>query len=335
MSKNKPLTYKQAGHDLDRSDSIVARLKERLPGIGGFSGLVPLPRGMKEPVLVSSTDGVGTKLLVAIQARKHDTVGIDLVAMVVNDLIVVGAKPLFFLDYIAAGVLDPKVIEDLITGMIEGCRQAGCPLVGGETAELAGMYAKGHYDLAGFGVGVVERRRIVDGRAIRPGDLVIGFESTGIHSNGYTLARAVFARTKLPLGRRVKELGASPQEALLKPTRIYVPLVLDLLKRFEIKGMANITGGGLEGNLNRSLPPNCDARIDVDTWPRPAVFTFMQERGPVEEDEMFRTFNMGVGYTMVVGRKDASKITARATKIGFPAHVIGEIVLGKGKVVLL
>jgi phosphoribosylformylglycinamidine cyclo-ligase len=332
-SAERPMTYKSAGHDLDRSDAIIERLKKRIPGIGGFSGFFPMPKNVgKNPLLVSSTDGVGTKLLVAIQTGKHDTVGIDLVAMSVNDLIVVGARPLFLLDYIAAGVLDPGTVDQVITGILEGCRQAECRLIGGETAELAGMYAKGHYDLAAFAVGVVDRDRVIDGRAIRPGDLVIGVESTGLHSNGYTLARAVFDRLKIPLSRRVKELGATAGETLLTPTRIYVPLVNDLVKRFEIKGMANITGGGLEGNLNRALPKNCDALIDTRTWPRPAIFDFIEQRGPVEEDEMFRTFNMGVGYTLVVAEKDASRIVRLCARKGFPAHVIGRIVPGKAKV---
>ncbi|MBN1865795.1 phosphoribosylformylglycinamidine cyclo-ligase [Candidatus Sumerlaeota bacterium] len=328
-----PLTYKQAGHDLDRSDATIERLKKRLPKIGGFGGLFPFPKGnWKSPVLVSSTDGVGTKLLVAIQADKHDTVGIDLVAMVVNDLIVPGAKPLFLLDYIGTGVIDPQTIEDIVAGVIEGCRQAGCELSGGETAELAGMYAKGHYDLAAFGVGVVERRAVVDGRTIRPGDVVIGLESSGLHSNGYTLARAVFDRNKIGLRRRVAALGMTAGEALLEPTRIYVPAVLDLLKRFRIKGMANITGGGLGGNLNRTLPADCNAEIDTHSWPRPAIFDFMQEAGPVEEPEMFRTFNMGIGYTLVVSPRDVPPLLRRAARLGFPAHPIGKIVQGRGVV---
>lgn len=336
MARIKNLTYKQAGHDLERSDAIVARLKERLPDIGGFGGAFALPKGKyTEPVLISGTDGVGTKLLCAIQADKHDTVGIDLVAMVMNDVIVAGAKPLFFLDYIASGVLNPKVIEQLITGMLEGCRQSGCKLLGGETAELAGMYAKGHYDLAGFGVAVVERKAMIDGHSIKPGDIVIGLESSGLHSNGYTLARAVFDKNKIGVGKRVKELGMTAGEALLTPTRIYVPLILDLMKRFMLKGMANITGGGLEGNLNRSLPANCDAEIEKSSWMRPAIFPWLQENGPVDEAEMFRVFNMGVGYCIVVGKGDAAKVLGRAKKMGFPGHVIGKIVKGSGKVNLV
>ena len=336
MAKRKPMTYKDAGHDLERSDAVIAGLKKRLPGIGGFGGLFPLPpRKYKQPVLGSGTDGVGTKLLVAIRAKKHDTVGIDLVAMVANDVIVVGAEPLFLLDYIATGEIEPATIDAIITGIIEGCRQSGCKLLGGETAELAGMYARGHYDLAAFLVGAVEKRRVIDGRTIRPGDLVIGLESSGLHSNGYTLARAVFDANKLTPGRRVPALGKTAAEALLEPTRIYVPVVLDLVKRFTIKGMANITGGGLEGNLNRVLPGDCDAEVDVDAWPRPAIFDFIQEQGPVEQAEMFRTFNMGVGYTMVVGERDASAVVKRCAKMGFPAHIIGRIIPGKATVRLV
>jgi len=333
----KPLTYKDAGHDLDRSDAIIERLKERLPGIGGFGGAFPLPKGKwSEPVLVSGTDGVGTKLLVAIQAKKHDTVGIDLVAMVVNAIIVLGAKPLFLLDYIASGELQPGVIEDLITGILEGCRQSDCQLLGGETAELAGMYARGHYDLAAFAVGCVERKKIVDGKRIRPGDVVIGLESTGPHSNGYTLARAVFDRLKLNPRKKIAELsGKTANEALLTPTRIYVPLILDLIKRFDIRGMANITGGGLPGNLNRALPADCDAEIDTTSWERPAIFNFMQQNGPVEEAEMFRTFNMGVGYTLVAPENELDKILRRCNKMGFPANPIGRIIPGKARVRLV
>lgn len=337
MPARKPLTYKDAGHDLDRSDGIIEQLKKRLPDIGGFGGLFPLPKGKwKEPLLVSGTDGVGTKLLVAIMADRHDTVGIDLVAMVVNDVITVGAKPLFFLDYFASGVLKPHVIQAVIGGIIEGCKQSDCRLLGGETAEMPGMYPKGHYDLAGFGVGVVDRKAVVTGKGIRTGDVVIGLESSGLHSNGYSLARGVvFDRCKLTVGRRVAQLGGTVAETLLTPTRIYVPVVLDLMKRFTLKGMANITGGGLPGNLNRVLPANCDAEIDTTAWPRPAIFNFLQENGPVEEDEMFRAFNMGVGYTMVVAKEDAAAVVRRANKMGFPAHVIGRIVKGTAKVQLI
>ncbi|NQU43114.1 phosphoribosylformylglycinamidine cyclo-ligase [bacterium] len=330
---NKPLTYKSAGHDLDRSDAIIARLKERLPHIGGFGGTFPFPIGRWEsPVLVSGTDGVGTKVLVAIQSKKHDTLGIDLVAMVVNDLVVLGAKPLFFLDYIAAGELKPDVIDGLVGGVMAGCEQAGCQLLGGETAEMHGLYEKGHYDLAGFGVGVVERRKMIDGRSIKPRDVVIGLASSGLHSNGYTLARAVFDRAKITPGRRVKELGTTAAEALLTPTRIYVPVIMDLVKRYVIKGMANITGGGLPGNLNRVLPSNCDAEIDTASWDRPAIFSFMQERGPVAEAEMFRTFNMGIGYTLVTNEREAGRVLKRAEKLGCPAWRVGKIIKGTGNV---
>lgn len=331
----KPLTYKDAGHDLERSDAAIARLKERLPHIGGFGGLFALPpRKWKQPVLVSGTDGVGTKLLAAIRARKHDTIGIDLVAMVANDVIVLGAEPLFLLDYLATGEIQPAVLDSVISGILEGCAQARCELLGGETAEMAGMYAKGHYDLAAFLVGAVEKKKIVDGRAVRVGDVVVGLESSGLHSNGYTLARAVFDRCKLTPGRRVAALGQTAGEALLEPTRIYVPVVLDLLKRYEIKAMANITGGGIEGNLNRALPPDCDAEIDTDAWPRPPIFPFLQENGPVEEAEMFRAFNMGIGYTLVAEAAEARKIVRRCNRMGFPAHAIGRIVRGNARVQL-
>ena len=337
MPAKKPMTYASAGHKLERSDAIIADLKKRLPHIGGFGGAFPAPKAAAGhgQLLVSGADGVGTKLLVAIKAKKHDTVGIDCVAMVVNDLIVVGAKPLFFLDYVGAGELEPGVIQDVMTGLIEGCRQAGCLLLGGETAELSGMYGKGIYDLVGFAVGVVERGRAVEGKKIRPGDVVIALESSGLHSNGFHLARAVFDRLKMGPRRKVKELGTTVSGALLEPTRIYVPVVLDLLRRYDISGMANITGGGLEGNLNRTLPAACDAEIDASAWPRPPIFDYLQAKGPVEEAEMFRTFNMGVGYTLVVPAREAAKVVRRAGKLGFPAYVIGEIKKGTGEVRLV
>lgn len=333
MAGKKTLTYKDAGHNLERSDSIIEQMKARIPHIGGFSGAVPLPRRRyQQPVMLSATDGVGTKLLVAIHMDKHDTVGIDLVAMVVNDLIVSGGEPSFFLDYIAMGELNPKTIDALITGILEGCDQARCSLAGGETAEMAGMYAKGHYDMAGFGVALAEKKKLVTGEKIRPTDVVIGLESSGIHSNGYTLARAVFEKNNLSLKRQVKELGMKAGEALLEPTRIYVPVVMDLMKRFTIRGMAHITGGGLEGNLNRVLPPQMDAEIRIDSWPRPPIFHYLQEKGPVDEEEMFRVFNMGIGYALVVPEKEASAVVRRANRMGFPAHAIGVVTPGVGDV---
>ncbi|MFP4381931.1 MAG: phosphoribosylformylglycinamidine cyclo-ligase [Candidatus Sumerlaeia bacterium] len=337
MAKAKPMTYKDAGHDLERSDAIIERLKKRLPHIGGFGGAFPMPRSQGDtPMLVSGTDSVGTKVLVAIKADKHDTVGIDVVAMVVNDIIVLGAKPLFFLDYIGAGVLEPGVIEDLVAGVMEGCRQAECQLIGGETAELAGMYDKGIYDLVGFAVGMVERKKMVEGKDIRAGDVIVGLGSSGIHSNGYTLARAVFFdRLNLKPDKKIKELNGTAAEALLTPTRIYVPIVMDLMKKYEVKGMANITGGGLPGNVNRVLPENCNAEIDTTSWERPAIFPYMQDMGPVEEAEMFRTFNMGVGYTIITSKSEAPKIIRRAEKLGCPAWQIGKVVPGDGKVELM
>ncbi|MFW6287086.1 MAG: phosphoribosylformylglycinamidine cyclo-ligase [Candidatus Sumerlaeota bacterium] len=333
MSDNKPMTYKDAGHDLERSDAVIERLKKRLPNIGGFGGCWPLPKGQyEEPVLVSGTDGVGTKILVAQRAGKHDTVGIDCVAMVVNDILVLGGRPSFFLDYIAMGELEPDTIEQLVEGVMAGCDQAECELLGGETAEMAGLYGKGEYDLVGFATGVVERSKMIDGKRIEPGDMVVGLGSSGIHSNGYTLARAVFDKQNLGVHDKVDQLGITAGEALLTPTRIYVKPVLALLDAFDIRGMAHITGGGFEGNLNRALPDGCDATIDTGSWERPEIFDFIQETGPVEEREMFRTFNMGIGYTLVLPADQAAKAVRRAEELGENAWLIGQVTEGGGKV---
>src|SRR5213075_1273577 len=283
------LSYRDAGVDIDAGDALVEAIKpfakktirpEVLAGIGGFGALCEIPKRYKQPVLVSGTDGVGTKLKLAFELERHDTVGIDLVAMSANDVLVQGAEPLFFLDYFACGKLDTKVAAEVVKGIARGCELAGCALIGGETAEMPGMYAEGEYDLAGFAVGVVEKDRIVDGRSIRPGDAILGLAASGPHSNGYSLIRKILERARPPRGID-----------LLEPTRIYVKPVLKLLDSVPVKGLAHITGGGLVGNVPRILPEKTRAVIDRASWPRPAVFEWLQSEGKVAEAEMHRVFN--------------------------------------------
>jgi phosphoribosylformylglycinamidine cyclo-ligase len=305
-----------------------------LGGIGAFAGFVQVPPGYREPVLVSSTDGVGTKLKVAFMADRHDTVGIDLVAMSVNDLLVHGAEPLYFLDYVGIARLEPARVEALVRGVAEGCRQAGCALIGGETAELPGLYAPGEYDLAGFAVGIVEKSRIIDGAGVKPGDVVLGLASSGLHSNGYSLARRiVFDVLKLGLDATLPGAGRSVGDTLLEPTRIYVKAVLPV--REHVHAMAHVTGGGITGNLPRVLPEGCRAVIRRGAWPVPPVFVALQEAGDVAEAEMFRTFNMGVGYLLVVPASGVSGVTAALSAAGESVHVLGEIVSGERGVELV
>jgi phosphoribosylformylglycinamidine cyclo-ligase len=289
-----------------------------------------VPAGYTEPVLVSSTDGVGSKLKVAFLAGRHDTVGIDLVAMGVNDVLVHGAEPLYFLDYIGASHVDPARIERIVAGVAEGCRQAGCALVGGEIAELPDLYAAGEYDLAGFAVGVVERHRLLDGSAVRPGDAVLGLASSGLHSNGFSLARRiVFDVMKLTIDATLPGSGGSVAEVLLAPTRIYVRAVLPV--REHVHAMAHITGGGLPGNLPRVLPDGCRALVRRRAWADsvPPVFATLQQAGGVSDEEMFRTFNMGIGYVLVVAPERADEVAAAVRAAGETVHAIGEIVAGE------
>ena len=332
-----PLTYRAAGVDIEAGDEAVRRIAplaratfrpEVLGGIGAFAGFVKVPAGYTEPVLVSSTDGVGTKLKVAFLADRHDTVGIDLVAMSVNDLLVHGAEPLYFLDYIGTPKLDPGRIEALVRGVAEGCRQAGCALIGGETAELPDLYAPGEYDLAGFAVGIVERAKILDGSAVRPGDVVLGLASSGLHSNGYSLARRiVFDVMKLDLDGVFPGAGRTVGEVLLEPTRIYVRAVLPV--RDDVHAMAHITGGGITGNLPRVLPEGCRAVVRRRAWDVLPLFQVLQKHGGVEDPEMFRTFNMGIGYILVVPADRADRVTAALTGAGERVHALGEIVAGE------
>ncbi|MBN1902813.1 phosphoribosylformylglycinamidine cyclo-ligase [Candidatus Sumerlaeota bacterium] len=330
------ISYKSSGVNIDLADMLIGRLKVKLPVIGFFSGLFPLKlKGYREPLLVASTDGVGTKLLVAHAMNRHKTIGIDLVAMVVNDLCVCGAKSLFFLDYFATGKLRLGQAEDILEGIMAGCRQADCPLIGGETAELPGLYQKGHYDLAGFGVGIVDKRKIIDGKTVRKGDVFIGVSSNGLHSNGYSLARKVLLeKAKIPLKRKHPLLGESLGEALLRPTLIYSPLALALIDKVPVKGMAHITGGGIPGNLNRILPPGIDADIDAGAImdSAPPVFHLIRKCGPVSTEEMFRTFNMGVGYVVAVEKSHVKKVHILCRKMGFVSREIGHAVKGGAKV---
>jgi len=341
----KPLTYRDAGVDIEAGDEAVRRIAplaasttraEVLGGVGAFASFVSVPPGLHEPVLVSSTDGVGTKLKVAFLAGRHDTVGIDLVAMGVNDVLVHGAEPLYFLDYIGMGTLDPARVEAVVSGVAAGCRRAGCALVGGETAELPDLYAPGEYDLAGFAVGVVERARIVSGASVCPGDVVLGLASSGLHSNGYTLARRiVFDVLGLGIDDPMPATGRSVADALLEPTRIYVPAVLTLLREVEVRAMAHVTGGGLPGNVPRVLPAGCRARIRRSAWRVPPLFEALAVAGRVEEAEMFRAFNMGIGYVVVVAEAVADRAVALLDGAGETVLDLGEIVPGERGVELV
>lgn len=333
MSKKPPLTYRDAGVDIDAGDDLVeaikpiARATHRpgvLAGVGGFGAMFQIPPGQyEEPVLVSSTDGVGTKIKLAIDLNRHDTIGIDLVAMCVNDIVVQGAEPLFFLDYFATGKLDPERDRQIIAGIGEGCRQAGCALVGGETAEMPGMYAAGDYDLAGFTVGAVEKSKIVDGSAVRAGDTLIGIASSGLHSNGYSLVRRILKIGKARLDQSFE--GRSLGEVLLTPTRIYVKPLLALMRALSVHAAAHITGGGLPGNVPRVLPKGMRAVIEMRAWKRPAIFDWLQQHGNVEGGEMVRTFNCGLGMVLVVGADDAARAIEFLHERGERAMVVGRI----------
>jgi phosphoribosylformylglycinamidine cyclo-ligase len=333
-----PLTYRAAGVDIKAGDLAVRRIAplaasthrpEVLGGIGAFAAFCRVPDGYREPVLVSSTDGVGTKLKIAIMADRHDTVGLDLVAMGVNDLLVHGAEPLFFLDYLAVHRIEPDRIEAIVTGIAAGCRQAGCALVGGETAEMSAFYAPGEYDLAGFAVGVAERSALITGEHVAVGDRVLGLASSGLHSNGYTLAReAIFGRMGLKLGDPIPGVGRPVVDELLEPTRIYVKPVLGLLRDIRVKAMAHVTGGGITENLPRVLPAGRRARLDPSAWPVPPIFPAIQRAAAVDDAEMRRTFNMGLGFLVVVAPDAAAAATGRLQGAGERVFEVGEIVAG-------
>ncbi|HET8577437.1 MAG TPA: phosphoribosylformylglycinamidine cyclo-ligase [Methylomirabilota bacterium] len=333
-----PLTYRAAGVDIQAGDEAVRRIAglaasthrpEVLGGIGAFAAFCQIPAGYTEPVLVSSADGVGTKLKLAFLADRHDTVGIDLVAMGVNDLLVHGAEPLFFLDYLAVHRVEPARIEAIVAGVAEGCRRAGCALVGGETAEMRDFYAPGEYDLAGFAVGVVEKSRLITGAGVEVGDRILGLASSGLHSNGYTLARkALLERLGLMIGDPIPGMGRSVAEELLEPTRIYVKPVLELLKQVPVRAMAHVTGGGLTENLPRVLPDDRQAVIDPKAWTVPPVFGVIQKAAGVDDAEMRRTFNMGLGFLLVVTGRDVARARGLLEHAGERVFEVGEIVAG-------
>ncbi|GIP38951.1 phosphoribosylformylglycinamidine cyclo-ligase [Paenibacillus sp. J31TS4] len=338
--------YKQAGVDIAAGNEAVERMKkhvkrtfrpEVLTGLGGFGALFGLDKSKyEEPVLVSGTDGVGTKLKLAFAMDKHDTIGIDAVAMCVNDIVVQGAEPLFFLDYLASGRIVPEKIEAVVKGIADGCEQAGCALIGGETAEMPGMYQDGEYDIAGFTVGIVDKAKIIDGSTIRPGDAVIGFASSGVHSNGFSLVRRLLLEEK---GYRLDEPlealgGAKLGDVLLEPTRIYVKSVLALLQQVGIKGMAHITGGGFLENIPRVLPEGVNAEIELGSWPVLPVFRLMERDGGLTQDDLYRTFNMGIGLVLVIAEEDAEEVLRIAEGLGEQAYRIGRITEGSQEVTL-
>jgi phosphoribosylformylglycinamidine cyclo-ligase len=333
-SKKIPHTYAAAGVNIDAADRAKELIKKKvrstfrqevLTDIGLFAGLFQLSSQYKEPVLVSSVDGVGTKLKLATALDKHDTVGIDLVNHCINDIFTCGAEPLFFLDYIALGKLVPELVESIISGLARACIDAGCSLIGGETAEMPGVYAVGDYDLAGFIVGVVERKRVINGRTIESGDTILALPSTGLHTNGYSLARRVFGTDRAKLETYYTELGRTLGEALLEPHRCYYPILKSSLPM--VKGMAHITGGGIPGNLPRIFPRGLAAQIDKSSWKAPAIFTLIQKRGSIDEKEMYRVFNMGVGMLVICAPSNVDKLLAAVPK----SWVIGEMVKQRGE----
>lgn len=353
MAKRPGQTYRQAGVNLSAADEAVDRIAPLvrrtfgprvLPTFGGFAGALRLDydeklfaRNYRDPIVLLTTDGVGSKLLIAIDANRFDTIGIDLVAMSVNDLLACGAEPLAFLDYIAIHQLKPRLVEQLVAGMVAGCADAGCALLGGETAEMPALYRPGHFDLAGFAMGVVERKRMIPSGAVQPGDEIIGLPSSGVHSNGYALVRRVLLENaELPLDQSVRALGEPLVDALLRPTRIYVRPVLELLRSYRgrppITGMAHITGSGLPGNLPRALADTCDAVLRVGSWPVPPIFGLIEHHG-VDETEMYQVFNMGIGFAIFVRPRSTATVLRRLEKAGEQPVVIGKVRRGRGQVV--
>jgi len=353
---SKYVTYKQSGVSIDSSDRMEDLIYPHVAGTfgprvmelkGGFAGLFRLDydekifkKNYKSPVLVACTDGVGSKVQLAAQMKKYDTVGIDLVAMNVNDMLVQGAEPLFFLDYLGVHKLEPLIIAEMVKGVAAGCKLADCALIGGETAEMPDTYRKDDFDMAGFAVGVVERQKIITNKNVRKGDVILGLASSGLHSNGYALARNIcFKKAELKMTDTLDELdGAVLGDVLLTPTRIYVRSIIKLLSQYKVKqvihAMTHITGGGIPGNLPRALPQDCDAVVKKTSWPRQKIFTFLQEKGPVEEDEMFNVFNMGIGFMLIVAEDFADSIMRKLTRYGEQVYNIGRITSGSGKVVL-
>ena len=333
---NNGMTYKEAGVDIEAGNRLVKNIAplvketfrpEVLADIGGFGALFSLhTEKYRDPVLVSSTDGVGTKLKLAFLADKHDTIGIDLVAMVVNDIVVQGAEPLFFLDYLASSRLNVERATEIIAGIAKGCKEAGCSLIGGESAEMPGFYQGSDYELAGFAVGIVDKSQLIDGSEVKVGDQIIGLASSGLHSNGYSLARQVLLEeSSYDLGEKLPELELTLGEELLRPTRIYVRTILNLQRDFRLKGVAHITGGGLQENIVRVVPDRCQVRIDPQTWPRLPIFELIARQGKVAETEMLRTFNCGIGMALIVPVEEVDDILERLHGLGEQAYVIGEI----------
>lgn len=338
MSEKKSLSYKDAGVDIDAGNALVDRIKsitkktyrpEVMGNIGGFGALFDLPTGYDEPALVAGTDGVGTKLRLALNLNKHDTVGIDLVAMCVNDLIVQGAEPLFFLDYYATGKLDVDIAANVVEGIGEGCLQSGCALIGGETAEMPGMYEGDDYDLAGFCVGIVDKKKIIDGSSVKAGDVLLGLASSGPHSNGYSLIRKILEVSGEDVNREF-ENGKTLGETLLEPTRIYVKPLLRLFKEIEVKAVSHITGGGLQENLPRVMPSHCKAVVDTDAWEMPKVFKWLQQEGNVDRLEMYRTFNCGIGMILVLPAEAAEQAQELLEALGETVYRVGEIAAREG-----
>lgn len=334
------ITYKDAGVDVEKGYEAVRMMrkyvektfdKHVLTGLGSFGGMYDIGGGN---VLVAGTDGVGTKLKAAFAMDRHDTVGIDCVAMCANDVVCQGARPLFFLDYVATGELEPKVIADVVRGVAEGCLQAGCALIGGETAEMPGFYPKGEYDLAGFCVGIVKKDRIINGSSVKEGNAIIGLPSSGIHSNGFSLVRRLYSMDPVILSRHVYSVDKQLGEILLEPTVIYVKTVLDLLDRFTVRGIAHITGGGFLENIPRVLPDGFSARIRMGTWEIPAVFDFLLQDAQLSDEQAYNTFNMGIGMVIIVDEADADAVVRQVAAGGGKAHIIGSVVRGDGGVQL-
>ena len=331
-------SYRDAGVDIQAGNEVVERIKpavartlrpEVLGGLGGFGGLFKLDLGKyPDPILVSGTDGVGTKLRLAFQMNRHDSIGQDAVAMCVNDILVQGAEPLFFLDYLAVGKVAPERVAEVVGGVARGCEMAGCALIGGETAEMPGFYAEDEYDIAGFSVGVVNRNQLIDGSKIQAGDVLIGLLSTGLHSNGYSLARKIFEPYSLE--KVFPELGEPLGEALLRPTRIYVSSILPLVQEGKVLGMAHITGGGLTDNVPRVLPAGLGVKIDTSAWNHPPIFALLQRLGEVNWPEMYRTFNMGIGFVLIVHPEDVVAVNQKLADLGEKSFVIGSVVPGEG-----
>jgi len=335
------ISYKECGVDIKKADQFISQIKplakstyrpEVLAGLGGFGALFHVDfQKYKDPIMVSSTDGVGTKLKIAFMANRHDTIGIDLVAMSVNDILTMGAEPLFFLDYFATAHLELPVATEVIKGISEGCKISNCSLIGGETAEMPGFYHKGEYDLAGFAVGVVERNKIVDGSAIKLGHKLVGLASSGLHSNGYSLVREIiFEQLKLKPTDTLQALGGKVSDILLEPTTIYVPLILPLLKRFSIHGMVHVTGGGLTENIPRVIPKGLAVHIQKESWEISPIFRFLQSKGKIKETELFRTFNCGVGFILIVPDEEAQDLVHTLNNLKQKAFIIGDVIAKKG-----